>query len=125
MKAASQLASPRREVTELVSVGQMRDIEFIAVPGDWPLHCHMAHHTMNAMGHVVPNPTGIDRTGVEARVRNMLPGSIHGARGDGRAPGAHLRRPQGAGQHHADDDGPWPVRKHREGRHVHPGKSAR
>ena len=64
----------RREVTETVSVGQMRDIEFTAVPGDWALHCHMAHHTMNAMGHDVPNPTGVDQTGVEARVRRMLPG---------------------------------------------------
>lgn len=64
----------RREVTETVSVGQMRDIEFTAVPGDWALHCHMAHHTMNAMGHDMPNPTGVDQTGVEARVRRMLPG---------------------------------------------------
>ena len=63
----------RREVTELVSVGQMRDIEFTAVPGDWALHCHMAHHTMNAMGHGVPNPTGVDQSGVEARVRRMMP----------------------------------------------------
>ncbi len=64
----------RREVTETVSVGQMRDIEFTAVPGDWALHCHMAHHTMNAMGHDIPNPTGVDQDGVEARVRKMLPG---------------------------------------------------
>ena len=63
----------RREVTELVSVGQMRDIEFTAVPGDWALHCHMAHHTMNAMGHEVPNPTGVDQNGVAARMRQMSP----------------------------------------------------
>ena len=62
------------EVTEIVSVGQMRDIEFTAVPGDWAFHCHMAHHTMNAMGHGVPNPTGVDQTGVEDQVRKMLPG---------------------------------------------------
>ena len=64
----------RKEVTETVSVGQMRDIELDAVPGDWALHCHMAHHTMNAMGHDIPNPTGVDQTGVEARVRRILPG---------------------------------------------------
>lgn len=64
----------RREVTEIVGVGQMRDIEFDAVAGDWALHCHMAHHTMNAMGHDVPNPTGVDQTGVGDRVRQMLPG---------------------------------------------------
>ncbi|MDO9476762.1 MAG: copper oxidase, partial [Pseudohongiella sp.] len=38
----------RKEVTEIVGVGQTRDLEFTAVPGDWPLHCHMSHHTMNA-----------------------------------------------------------------------------
>lgn len=64
----------RKEATEIVGVGQMRDIEFDAVPGDWALHCHMAHHTMNAMGHDLPNPTGVDQTGVEARIRRMLPG---------------------------------------------------
>ena len=63
----------RREVTSVVGVGQMRDIEFTAIAGDWALHCHMAHHTMNAMGHDVPNPTGVDQTGVEAKVRAMLP----------------------------------------------------
>lgn len=66
----------RREVTELVSVGQMRDIEFTAVAGDWAFHCHMAHHTMNAMGHGIPNQTGVDQC--EARIRkgvspNFLP----------------------------------------------------
>jgi len=64
----------RREVTSVVGVGQMRDIEFTAVPGDWALHCHMAHHTMNAMGHGIPNTTGVDQSGVEARIREMLPG---------------------------------------------------
>ena len=64
----------RRETTEIVGVGQMRDIEFIAVPGDWAFHCHMAHHTMNAMGHDLPNPTGVDQSGIEAEIRKMLPG---------------------------------------------------
>ena len=66
----------RSEVTELVSVGQMRDIEFVANPGDWSFHCHMAHHTMNAMGHVIPNTTGVDQTSVEAKVRAVLPGYL-------------------------------------------------
>ena len=70
----------RREVTETVSVGQMRDIEFTAVPGDWSLHCHMAHHTMNAMGHEVPNPTGVDQNGVAARMRQMSPSFLPMAR---------------------------------------------
>lgn len=66
----------RREVTETVSVGQMRDIEFTAVAGDWALHCHMAHHTMNAMGHGIPNQTGVDQSGVEARIRKISPGFL-------------------------------------------------
>lgn len=64
----------RREVTEIVGVGQMRDIEFIGVPGDWAFHCHMAHHTMNAMGHDIPNPTGVDQTVIQQEIRSILPG---------------------------------------------------
>lgn len=65
----------RREVTEIVGVGQMRDLEFVATePGDWALHCHMSHHTMGPMGHAIPNPTGVDQTGVEAEIRKLLPG---------------------------------------------------
>jgi hypothetical protein len=60
-------------VTEIVGVGQMRDIEFTAVPGDWALHCHMAHHTMNAMGHGIPNMLGVEQAGVEAELRRFLP----------------------------------------------------
>ena len=64
----------RRETTEIVGVGQMRDIEFTAVPGDWAFHCHMAHHTMNAMGHGLPNTLGVDQSGLEARIRELVPG---------------------------------------------------
>ncbi|PRH83214.1 multicopper oxidase family protein [Arenimonas caeni] len=64
----------RREVTEIVGVGQMRDIEFTAVPGDWAFHCHMSHHTMGPMGHEIPNTLGVDQSGVEQKIRRMLPG---------------------------------------------------
>ena len=65
----------RPEVTEIIGVGQVRDIEFVADnPGDWALHCHMSHHTMNAMGHGVANPVGVDQAGVEDRLRSQLPG---------------------------------------------------
>ncbi len=64
----------RREVTEIVGVGQARDIEFTAVPGDWALHCHMAHHTMNAMGHDLPNNIGVDQSGIAEEMRAALPG---------------------------------------------------
>ena len=64
----------RTEVTEIVGVGQMRDIEFLAIPGDWAFHCHKSHHTMNAMGHAIPNVLGVDQSGVEGEIRSMLPG---------------------------------------------------
>lgn len=64
----------RSEVTEIVGVGQVRDIEFTAVPGDWAFHCHMSHHTMGPMGHEIPNTLGVDQKGLEEKVREMLPG---------------------------------------------------
>lgn len=68
-------SSWRPEVTHIVGVGQMRDFEFIADnPGDWAFHCHMSHHTMNAMGHGIPNGLGVDQSGVEDKIRAMLPG---------------------------------------------------
>lgn len=66
----------RREVTEIIGVGQARDIEFTAVPGDWALHCHMSHHTMNAMGHELPNNLGADLEGVADEMRAVLPGHM-------------------------------------------------
>ena len=64
----------RTEVTELVAVGQTRDLEFVAAPGDWAFHCHKSHHTMNAMGHDIPNALGVDQSGVEEEIQKMLPG---------------------------------------------------
>ncbi len=64
----------RPETTEIVGVGQTRDIEFTAVPGDWAFHCHMSHHTMNAMGHEIPNPMGVDQSGIASELRALLPG---------------------------------------------------
>lgn len=64
----------RTETTEIVGVGQTRDLEFVAVPGDWAFHCHMAHHTMNAMGHNIPNTLGVNQNGIEQEIRKILPG---------------------------------------------------
>ena len=64
----------RSETTEIVGVGQTRDIEFDAVPGDWAFHCHFSHHTMNAMGHDVPNPLGVDQSQVAMRIMSKIPG---------------------------------------------------
>jgi manganese oxidase len=63
----------RREVTEVVGVGQMRDLEFVALPGDWALHCHMAHHTMGPMGHGIPNAIGVEQAGVVDDIKALLP----------------------------------------------------
>ncbi len=65
----------RNEVTELVGVGQTRDIEFTAAePGDWAFHCHKSHHTMNAMGHGIPNTLGVDQSSIDSEIRKLLPG---------------------------------------------------
>jgi hypothetical protein len=63
------------ETTVLVPVGATRTIEFVAhEPGDWSLHCHMTHHTMNQMGHQFPNMIGVRPEGLDAKVRKLLPG---------------------------------------------------
>lgn len=80
----------RSETTEIVGVGQTRDIEFVAVPGDWALHCHMSHHTMNAMGHGIPNPVGVDQSGVDADIRKLLPGYMAMGKAGMAEHGAHV-----------------------------------
>jgi len=64
----------RPESTEIVGVGQTRDLEFTAVAGDWAFHCHMAHHTMNAMGHELANPVGVKVSDAAKTLSEMLPG---------------------------------------------------
>ncbi len=61
------------EVTTDVAVGQMRAVEFTAVAGDWALHCHKSHHTMNAMGHQTPNLIGVPQKEIAAKVRKLVP----------------------------------------------------
>ncbi|MEP7099540.1 MAG: multicopper oxidase domain-containing protein, partial [Burkholderiales bacterium] len=63
------------EVTTDIAVGQMRQIEFSADDeGDWAIHCHKSHHTMNAMGHDVPTMIGVDLKGVAEKVSDLVPG---------------------------------------------------
>jgi FtsP/CotA-like multicopper oxidase with cupredoxin domain len=63
------------EATVLVPVGAIRDLEFVAdVPGDWAIHCHKSHHTMNAMGHAVPNMIGVKHDDIARRIRKLVPG---------------------------------------------------
>lgn len=62
------------EVTVDVAVGQMRAIEFTADrAGDWALHCHKAHHTMNAMGHQMPNMIGVPQADLAERIEKLVP----------------------------------------------------
>ncbi|WP_374667484.1 multicopper oxidase family protein [Ramlibacter sp.] len=62
------------EVTADVAVGQMRQLDFIAdEEGDWALHCHKSHHTMNAMGHGVPTMIGVDHRGLVRKMQKLVP----------------------------------------------------
>jgi manganese oxidase len=61
------------ETTVLVPVGSTRTVEFVAShAGDWALHCHMTHHTMNQMGHDVPNLVGLDPNAFDRAVRELV-----------------------------------------------------
>ena len=67
-------ASRWPEVTVDIGVGQMRAIEFDATElGDWSLHCHKSHHTMNAMGHQVPTIIGVDQRGIAEKISHLIP----------------------------------------------------
>jgi hypothetical protein len=64
-----------RQNTVLVAVGTTRTFEFIAdEPGDWAMHCHMTHHTMNQMGHAGPNMVGLKTGKLDEKVQGLLPG---------------------------------------------------
>jgi manganese oxidase len=63
-----------KETTILVPVGGIRVGEFVAeAPGDWVLHCHKSHHTMNAMGHDVPNLLGVDQRDLANAFQSLVP----------------------------------------------------
>jgi FtsP/CotA-like multicopper oxidase with cupredoxin domain len=70
-----QKSARHPDTTVNVPVGATRDFELVAdAPGDWAFHCHKSHHTMNSMGHDVPNLIGVRQKGVEEKVRAILPG---------------------------------------------------
>ena len=63
------------ETTINVMPGTTRAFEFVADnPGDWALHCHKTHHTMNAMGHDIPNMIGVDQQGVSREISRLVEG---------------------------------------------------
>lgn len=62
------------ESTLLVPVGTTRTVEFAATnPGDWAMHCHMTHHTMNQMGHSGVNMVGVDAKLIDRATSSVLP----------------------------------------------------
>ena len=75
-KGAQRLARSAQytEVTISVAPGETRDIELIADnPGDWAFHCHKSHHVMNQMQHDLPNLTGLNKQGIEERIKQFFP----------------------------------------------------
>jgi manganese oxidase len=63
----------RPEVTTDVPVGAVRVFEYVAdEPGDWAIHCHKSHHTMNAMGHNLRTFIGVQKRDLRA-VRKLVP----------------------------------------------------
>ncbi|SFD32363.1 Multicopper oxidase with three cupredoxin domains (includes cell division protein FtsP and spore coat protein CotA) [Bosea sp. CRIB-10] len=63
------------EVSIDCAVGQMRAFDFVAdEPGDWAIHCHKSHHTMNAMGHSVKTYIGVNKKDLAKRIAKIAPG---------------------------------------------------
>ncbi|MBL6652902.1 MAG: multicopper oxidase domain-containing protein [Reyranella sp.] len=51
----------------------MRAYEFTAdYPGDWALHCHKSHHTMNAMGHDLRAFIGVNKRDFAKQMRRLV-----------------------------------------------------
>lgn len=52
----------------------MRAFDFVADnPGDWAIHCHKSHHTMNAMGHELATFIGVDKKEVAKKIKRLVP----------------------------------------------------
>jgi FtsP/CotA-like multicopper oxidase with cupredoxin domain len=65
------------EATIDVPVGAVRAFDFVAdAPGDWALHCHKSHHTMNAMGHEVKNLIGLPERDLSKALKRAAPGAM-------------------------------------------------
>ncbi|MET0518527.1 MAG: copper oxidase [Burkholderiaceae bacterium] len=61
------------EVSVDIGVGQMRALEFDAIAGDWAIHCHKSHHTMNAMGHALPTMLGVEQRDLARKIAGLVP----------------------------------------------------
>jgi len=68
------IGARRPEVTTDVPVGAVRVIEFDAgEPGDWAIHCHKTHHTMNAMGHGLNTFIGVQKRDLARTIKRLVP----------------------------------------------------
>jgi hypothetical protein len=93
-----------------VPPGTTRDVELVADnPGDWALHCHKVHHTMNQMGHELPVMLGVDQAGAAERIERLVPGFMPmGSAGMGDM--MHMGTPRNAlhmGAHEGLGQGPY------------------
>jgi FtsP/CotA-like multicopper oxidase with cupredoxin domain len=67
-------AAQSQEITAIVPTGSTRTLEVVPEAGDWVMHCHMLHHVMNQMGHRFGNVIGMNATGVDDKINNVVPG---------------------------------------------------
>src|SRR6478609_2213423 len=74
----------------------MRAFDFVAdEPGDWAIHCHKSHHTMNAMGHSVKNYIGVAKKDLAKRIAKIAPGYMPmGSNGMGEMGSMEMPLPQ-------------------------------
>src|ERR1700730_3048889 len=62
------------EVSIDIPVGAMRAFDFVAdEPGDWAIHCHKSHHTMNAMGHELKTLIGARANDLQKSITKSVP----------------------------------------------------
>jgi manganese oxidase len=102
--------------TVLVGVGQARDVEFLANnPGDWMLHCHLPHHTMNQMSSTVGPMTRLGKgmpagLGMEEGM-GMLTGTPGVSLGEDYGPGLGRGLGVGSASDQALGNGPLSIEK--------------
>jgi hypothetical protein len=76
-------SAQRPETTVLVPVGTTRVIEMVPEEsGDWAMHCHMTHHVMTQMGHVL-SMIGVDASAINSRLAGVAGTMIMGQNGMG------------------------------------------
>ncbi len=67
-------SAQRPTTTVNVPPGTVKTIEFVPeYSGDWPFHCHKAHHAMNAMEHNLPNMIGVNQTNADKKIQKLFP----------------------------------------------------